>query len=193
MGEELFNQRLEEGFEKSRQHLFAAHALDRTEGQLAEFYINHGNQVNMHPAWLFNYSGKPWLTQKYVREIMDSFYGNDPYHGWEGDEDEGQMGAWFVMSALGLFQMDGGTTPEPVLDLSTPLFEKITLELDENYYPGGKFEIICRNYSPENIYIKSAFLNGKRLEKLQIRFSDITAGGKLEYETSPTPTSSGNQ
>lgn len=187
MGRDLFNQRLEEGFIKSEKYAFAAHALDRTEGQTAEFYINHGNEVNMHPAWLFNYSGKPWLTQKYVRRILDSFYGSEPYHGWEGDEDEGQMGGWFVLSALGLFQMDGGVTPDPVLDLTTPLFEKITINLDPAYYQGKKFEIICKNYNPGNLYIKSVYLNNKKLDQLRIKFSDITAGGQLIYETTDTP------
>lgn len=187
MGKDLFNNRLEEGFEKSEKYSFAAHALDRTEGQTAEFYINHGNEVNMQPAWLFNYSGKPWLTQKFVRKILDSFYGSDPYHGWEGDEDEGQMGGWFVMSALGLFQMDGGVMADPLLDLSTPLFEKMTIRLDPEYYPGKQFEIICRNYSPENIYIQSVYLNDKKLDRLQIRFSDITRGGKLVYSLTNQP------
>jgi predicted alpha-1,2-mannosidase len=184
MGKELFTERLREGFEKSRKYAFAAHALDRTEGQTAEFYINHGNEVNMHPAWLFNYVGKPWLTQQYVREILDSFYGSDPYHGWEGDEDEGQMGGWFVLGSLGMFQMDGGTSAESWVDLSTPLFEKITIELDPAYYPGKIFEIISKKTGNESRYIQSAKLNGMIVDPLRIRFDQITSGGTLVYETS---------
>ena len=182
MGAGLFNKRLEEGFEKSRPYSFAAHALDRTEGQTAEFYINHGNEVNMQAAWLFNYSGKPELTQKYVREIMDSYYGSDPYHGWEGDEDEGQMGAWYVMSAIGLFSMDGGTSADPVFDISPPLFDKITIRLDSKYYSGKTFTIETLNRTEKAIYIKSALLNGKKPDRMQVRWADIVNGGKLVLE-----------
>jgi len=183
MGPGLFNKRLEEGFEKSRIYNFAAHSLDRTEGQTAEFYVNHGNEVNMQAAWLFNYSGKPWLTQKYVNEILNAYYGSDPYHGWEGDEDEGQMGAWFVMSALGLFSMDGGTSTDPVFDLSTPLFDKITFRFDQKYYGGKTFTIETKNLSDRSIYIKSAVLNGRKLDQLQVRFADLIKGGVLVIET----------
>jgi len=189
MGSGLFNERLEEGFEKSRPYSFAAHALDRTEGRTAEFYVNHGNEVNMQAAWLFNYSGKPNLTQKYVREILDTYYGSDPYHGWEGDEDEGQMGAWFVMSAMGLFSMDGGTSSDPFFDLSTPLFEKITIRLDDHYFGGKTFIIETRNFSEKSICIESAELNGKKLDQLQIRWADVVKGGRLvlELATDPRP------
>jgi predicted alpha-1,2-mannosidase len=183
MGKDLFNKRLEEGFEKSRPYSFAAHALDRTEGKIAEFYVNHGNEVNMQAAWLFNYSGKPRLTQKYVREILNTFYGSDPYHGWEGDEDEGQMGAWFVMSAIGLFSMDGGTSPDPVFDICTPLFDKVVIQTDTKYFGGKTFTIETKNGSGTGIYIKSATLNGKKLDKLQLRFADIVKGGVLVIET----------
>ncbi|MBK6285267.1 MAG: glycoside hydrolase family 92 protein [Draconibacterium sp.] len=97
MGKELFSTRLEEGFERSVKHNFAAHAFDRHQDVAFEYYVNHGNEGNMQASFLFNYSGKPWLTQKYSRAILDKYYGNTPYHGWEGDEDEGQMGGWFVM------------------------------------------------------------------------------------------------
>jgi predicted alpha-1,2-mannosidase len=73
IGKDLFNERLETGFEKSKQHKYAAHALDRSGGRKSEYYVNHGNQINMQAAWLFNYSGKPWLTQKYSRSILDTY------------------------------------------------------------------------------------------------------------------------
>lgn len=187
MGKELFNSRLEEGFEKSKEHKYAAHALDRTGGRKSEYFINHGNQVNMQAAWLFNYSGKPWLTQKYTRDIMETYYGTTPYHGWEGDEDEGQMGAWFVMSAMGLFEMNGGGDKDPVLDLSSPIFDKITLQLDQNYYNGKNFIIETTNNSKENIYVQSALLNGKPLNSHKLRFKDIVNGGKLELVMGSQP------
>ncbi|UNY97836.1 GH92 family glycosyl hydrolase [Zhouia spongiae] len=179
IGKDLFNQRLEEGFKKSKEHKYAAHALDRTGGRKSEYYINHGNQVNMQAAWLFNYSGKPWLTQKYTRDIMETYYGSTPYHGWEGDEDEGQMGAWFVMSSMGLFEMNGGGDADPVLDISSPLFDKIVIKLDENYYPGNEFVIETLNNSKKNIYIQSATLNDRALRSCRIKYKDLVKGGKL--------------
>lgn len=181
MGKDLFNQRLEEGFQKSEKYLFAAHALDRVQSKVSEYYINQGNEVNMQAAWLFNYSGKPWLTQKYIRAILNSYYGHTPYHGWEGDEDEGQMGGWFVISSMGLFEMNGGSTDSSRVELSAPLFRKITITLDPTYYKGKEFVITAKNSSPDNIYIQSATLNGQPLDKCWIYYRDIVDGGKLEY------------
>lgn len=187
LGKDLFNSRLEEGFIKSEKHKFAAHVFDRTTGQSAEFYINQGNEVNMCTPFLFNYSGKPWLAQKWSRAILDSFYGSTPYHGWEGDEDEGQMGGWYVMSALGLFEMNGGVSLKPELELSSPLFNKITIRLDPGYYKGKTFTIEARNNSKENIYIQKAYLNGKELKQPRIPFVAIVSGGTLLLEMGDKP------
>ncbi len=187
LGPDLFNQRLEHGFEQSAQWKFAAHFFDRTTGGTAEYYINHGNQVNMQAAWLFNFSGKPWLTQKYTHGILENYYGSTPYHGWEGDEDEGQMGAWFVISSMGLFEMDGACAENPKMQLSSPLFDRITINLDQGYYPGGEFIIEAKNLNKENIYIQSATLNGEALNRSWVYFKEITAGGKLVYTLGPEP------
>ena len=187
IGKEKAVQRLTEGFEKSRIHNFAAHVFDRTMGQSAEYYINQGNEVNMHSAFIFNYLDKPWLCQQYTREILDLYYGDTPYHGWEGDEDEGQMGAWFVMSAIGLFEMNGGVTANPEFDITSSLFDKITIRLDNRYYPGKEFTIEVRNNSGKNCYIKTAFLNGKKLELPRIPFEAIRKGGSLVYEMTDKP------
>ncbi len=186
-GIDRFNERLEKGFEASVEHRFAAHAFDRYQPEPVEYYINMGNQVNMQAPFLFNYSGKPWLTQKYSRAVLDSYYGATPYHGWEGDEDEGQMGAWFVMSALGLFEMEGGCATEPMVNLTSPLFGKITVQLDPDYYPGKTFTIEARNNSKKNIFIQSATLNGQPLNNVRIPFREIVAGGKLVLEMGPEP------
>ncbi|MCB0632357.1 MAG: glycoside hydrolase family 92 protein, partial [Lewinella sp.] len=187
MGRDLFNQRLEEGFERSEEHQYAAYALESTGGRKSQYYVNHGNQVNMQAAWLFNYSGKPWLTQKYTRDILEAYYGNTPYHGWKGDEDEGQMGAWFVMASMGLFEMNGGGDPEPVLDISSPLFERITIKLDADFYPGKEFVIEAKHNSKKNIYIQSARLNGKPLPGVQMKFKDVVMGGTLELVMGDKP------
>jgi predicted alpha-1,2-mannosidase len=174
MGVDEFNNRLEEGFEKSRP-IFTSE------------FVNHSNQPNMQAPWLFNYSGKPWLTQYWVREVLDKYYGTGPVDGYPGDEDQGQMGAWYVMSAIGLFQMDGGASTEPVYELSGPLFEKVTIQLDQDYYEGNEFVIEAKNSSSENRYIQSATLNGKKLDKFWFKHSELIKGGTLVLEMGPEP------
>lgn len=182
LGRDTFNTRLENGFEKSRKNKFSAYAFDRYQPEALEFYVNHGNEINMQAAYLFNYSGKPWLAQKYSHEIMELYYGVTPYNGWEGDEDEGQMGAWFVNSAMGFFEMEGGCAPQPEVNLTSPLFDKITIHLDDDFYKGKTFVIETKNNSKKNVYIQNAYLN-----KPKINFADIVNGGRLIFELGPEP------
>lgn len=174
MGINEFNKRLNDGFELSKPNY------------VSEF-VNHSNQPNMQAAWMFNYSGKPWLTQKWVREILDNYYGTGPVNGFPGDEDQGQMGAWFVMSAIGLFQMDGGASVKPVYEIASPLFDKITIKLDDNYYSGNEFVIVAKNNSKSNKYIQSATLNGKPLNNFWFYHSELVNGGKLVLEMGSEP------
>lgn len=182
MGKDEFNNRLNEGFEKSVKYNFNA------EGDQYDLVpVNHGNQPNMQAAWLFNYSGKPWLTQKWTREIMNRYYGSTPYHGWLGDEDEGQMGAWYVMAAMGLFETDGGVAAKPFYEIGSPIFNKITIALDDKYYSGKTFVIEANNTSDTNRYIQSAKLDGKDLTKPWFYHADLVDGGTLTLEMGATP------
>ena len=174
VGKAEFNNRLNDGFELSRPNFVSE-------------YINHGNQPNMQAAWLFNYSGKPWLTQKWVREILDNYYGTGHLDGYPGDEDQGQMGSWYVMGAIGLFQMDGGASTSPVYEIASPLFEKVTIQLDDKYYGGKEFVIRAKNTSKTNKYIQSATLNGKALNKFWIYHYELVKGGELLLEMGPEP------
>ena len=185
---EEFNHRLEEGFKTSEPHNFNSEHLgiNSLDG-MGVLPINHGNQPNMQAAYLFNYSGKPWLTQKWASAIMDKYYGTTPEGGWMGDEDQGQMGAWFVMSAMGLFQMDGGTSIKPFYEIGSPKFKKITIHLDEKYYPGGTFVIEAKGASNENIYVQSAKLNGETLNKPWFYHEDLIKGGKLSLKMGKNP------
>src|SRR5699024_10516931 len=97
--------------------------------------------------------------------VMNLYYGTDPFYGWLGDEDEGQMGAWFVMSAMGLFEMRGGAAVKPVYEIGSPIFKKIIIHLNQKYYSGKKFVIVAKNVSKENKYIQSAMLDGTPLNK----------------------------
>ncbi len=187
LGKDTYISRLEEGFEKSLPHRFNSEHLNEN-GLIGVgiLPINHGNQPNMEAAYLFNYAGAPWLTQKWVREIMYGFYG-DSIDAWPGDEDQGQMGAWYVMSAMGLFEMDGGASINPIYEIGSPIFEKVTIQLDSNYYSGGTFVIEAKNVSRDNKYIQSAKLNGKKLNKPWFYHSELVAGGKLELKMGDKP------
>ncbi|MCP4311542.1 MAG: glycoside hydrolase family 92 protein, partial [Bacteroidetes bacterium] len=185
IGKEEFNLRLNDGFEKSVEANFNA-----TGNRMSEYLINHGNQPNMQAAYLFNYSGKPWLTQKWAREIMDRYYGSTPLHGWLGDEDEGQMGAWYVMSAMGLFQTDGGASVKPFYEIGSPIFKKVTINLDPDYYPGKTFVIEAKQVSDTNKYIQSAVLNGETLLKPWFYHDELVKGGKLILEMGEKPNKS---
>ncbi len=174
LGREEFNRRLEEGFEKARPRFVSR-------------YVNHGNQPNMQAAWLFNFSGKPWLTQYWVRRILDTYYGLGPVDGYPGDEDQGQMGAWYVMSAMGLFQMDGGCAVEPGYSLASPLFDRIAIRLDPEYFPGRELVIETVNNAPENCYVQSVRFNGKPITRPWIAAKDLLGGGRLVIELGPEP------
>jgi predicted alpha-1,2-mannosidase len=176
IGKDEFNNRLIEGFQKSRDEKYSSSK-----------YVNHGNQPNMQAAYLFNYSGMPWETQHYAREIMDVYYGSKPEDGYQGDEDEGQMSAWFVMSAMGLFEMDGGTSINPVYEIGSPLFDKTIIHLDKDYYSGNDFIIETINNSNQNRYIQSATLNGKPLNVPWLYHSVLVQGGVLQLIMGPKP------
>ena len=182
IGPEQFNRRLETGLIRSRPNRFNA-----TGDHYYMYPINHGNQPNMQSCYLFNYSGTPWLAQYWARQIMDVYYGLGPEDGYPGDEDQGQMGAWFVMAALGLFQMDGGCRVDPIYELGSPLFPRAVIHLDPRYYPGEKFVVETRNNSPKNVYIQSATLDGQPLDRPWFPASELFDGGQLVLEMGPQP------
>ena len=167
IGKDLFNKRLEEGFEKN--------------------LVDMGNQPNLQAPFLFNYSGKPWLTQKYSRYVLDKFYDSSPYRGWQGEEDEGQLSSLFVLMSLGLFEMNGGCATKPYYDLSSPLFDKAVIQLDKTYYGGKTFTIETINNSASNVYIQSVTLNGKPLTSPIIYHEDLIKGGKIVFTMGNKP------
>jgi len=188
VGVDLFNERLEMMFVEARKSVFGGgEEIDSFSG-LEKLY-NHGNQPCLHNAWLFNYSGKPWLTQKWTRTICEEFYGTEPLHGYGfgQDEDQGQLGAWYVMAGMGLFDVSGHAFAEPVFQLGSPLFDKITVKLDPNYYNGKELIIKTVNNSSQNIYIQSASFNGELLGKYWVRRDKLLQGGELLLEMGPEP------
>ncbi|HYH57224.1 MAG TPA: glycoside hydrolase domain-containing protein, partial [Anseongella sp.] len=182
IGKETFTERLEWGFEESNKWRF-----NGPNDQYWDYPVVQGNQQSMHFAFLFNWVGKPWLTQKWSRAIADRYYGHGIANAYLGDEDQGQMSAWFVMNALGLFQMDGGTHARPVYEIGSPLFEKAVINLGEKYGRGKTFSIEARNTSRKNIYVQKAVLNGKPLQSFWFNASELLKGGSLVLEMGPEP------
>lgn len=133
----------------------------------------HGNQPVQHTAYLYNYVGQPWKSQKQVRMVLDQLY-NATENGFPGDEDQGATSSWYVLSALGFYSVTPGTDQYVI---GSPLFEKVTITLED----GKKFVIEAKNNSKENVYIQSAKLNGKDYSHNWITYSDIVNGGKLEF------------
>lgn len=182
MGKDRFVERLNTAMEKSAIANFNA-AGDNFE----LFPVNHGNEPTMQVSYLFNWAKKPWLTQKWNRAIQEQYYGTTPYDGYLGDEDLGQMSSWFIMSVLGLFQMDGGTSVNPSYELGSPRYTKAVIKLNHKYNRGAEFVIEAKNASKNNKYIQSATLNGKPVEGFRILQADLLNGGKLMLNMGPEP------
>ncbi len=182
IGKERFVARLDSAMHRSQKVNFNA-----LGDNFSKYPINHGNQPNMQSCYLFNYAGAPWLTQKWAREIQDKYYGTGPRDAYPGDEDQGQMSAWYVMSTLGLFQMDGGAAIHPQYELGSPRFEKITIHLSDEYYGGNTFVIKAKNASRDNKYINAAKLNGKKWDSWKIPQKEIIKGGELILEMKDVP------
>lgn len=146
-------------------------------------YYNHANEPVHFVPYIYNRLGAPWLTQLHTRDICRSAYGVG-VEGLVGNEDVGQMSAWYVLSASGIHPSCPG---ESRLEITSPVFDEVEYSLDGRYHRGGKFRIVAHDNSPENIYIDHALLNGRPYEKCNIDFSEISAGGVLELFMSPTP------
>lgn len=146
-------------------------------------WFNQSNQPVMHAAYLFNDAGSPWLTQKWIRTIMDKSYGTGPA-GMVGNDDVGTMSAWYVFSAMGFYPVAPG---ELKYSLSSTVFDKVTIHLPDYLYGGKDFTIIAENNSPENMYIQSATLNGEPLNKPWIYHDDIKNGSTMILKMGPEP------
>ncbi len=183
IGKELFNKRLETMFEDAQRSMFGGGSEEIHSFSGVEKLYNHGNQPCLHDAWLFNYSGKPWLTQKWTRKICDEFYGIEPLHGYGigQDEDQGQLGAWYVMVSMGLFDVQGHTSSRPSFQFGSPLFEKIIIQLDPKYYKGDRLVIKTKNQSQNNPYIQSVTWNGKPIKNNWIYRDMMMEGGTLTF------------
>jgi predicted alpha-1,2-mannosidase len=182
IGKKKFIDRLEWGFTASEPWRY-----NGMNDQYWDYPVMQGNEQSMHFPFLFNWAGKPWSTQKWSRSVMERFYGYDVGNAYLGDEDQGQMSAWLVMNAIGLFQTDGGCSVNPVYEIGSPLFQKVEIDLGNRFGRGGKFTIIAHNSSRKNMYVQSAILNGKKLESCIFPAGELLKGGDLILEMGPEP------
>lgn len=139
----------------------------------------HGNEPSHHVIYMYNYAGRPDKAAPLLRKMLNEMYLDQP-DGLSGNEDVGQMSAWYILSSVGLYQVDpvGGR-----FVIGSPLFDKATVNVG-----GGKtFTVVAKNNSDKNIYVQSARLNGKTLKNSYVDFNDIRRGGTLELVMGPKP------
>ena len=139
----------------------------------------HGNEPSHHVIYMYNYAGRPDKAAPLLRKMLNEMYLDQP-DGLSGNEDVGQMSAWYILSSVGLYQVDpvGGR-----FVIGSPLFDKATVNLGA----GKTFTVVAKNNSDRNIYVQSARLNGKALKNSYIEFNDIRHGGTLELVMGPKP------
>ncbi|MDP4209259.1 MAG: GH92 family glycosyl hydrolase [Bacteroidota bacterium] len=139
----------------------------------------HGNEPSHHVVYLYDYAGQPWKSQYYAAKVMNDLYNNSS-SGYAGNEDCGQMSAWYVFSAMGFYPVNPASG---VYAIGSPALGKTVIQLSN----GKTFTIIAKNASSENIYIQSAKLNGINFNRTYLTYSDITHGGVIEFEMGNTP------
>jgi predicted alpha-1,2-mannosidase len=173
----------DEPFCEKLDQLFTVESV-RSEGASADIsgligQYAHGNEPGHHTTYLYAFAGQQWKTARLVRKILTTLYTDQP-DGLSGNEDCGQMSAWYVFSALGLYPVNPAAG---VYVFGSPVIKEAKIAL-----PGGKsFTIVARQNSPENVYIQSAELNGKPFSKSYITHPEILAGGQLTFVMGPEP------
>nr|WP_315181932.1 GH92 family glycosyl hydrolase [uncultured Flavobacterium sp.] len=173
---EVFAKRLEQLFTESSE-ITGSNVSADISGLIGQYA--HGNEPSHHIAYMFNRAGKPWRTQYWVRHILDTQYNTTP-NGLSGNEDCGQMSAWYVFSSMGLYPMNPASGE---YEIGSPIFEKATINLQ-----GGKtFVIEAENVSDKNFYIQSATLNGVPFNKTAITHQQIVQGGILHFVMGSEP------
>ncbi|MFC4478629.1 GH92 family glycosyl hydrolase [Flavobacterium chungangensis] len=175
-GNDIFTKRLEQLFTESSE-ITGNNVSADISGLIGQYA--HGNEPSHHIAYMFNHAGQPWRTQYWVRHILDTQY-NTSANGLSGNEDCGQMSAWYVFSSMGLYPMNPASGE---YEIGSPIFEKSTLNL-----PDGKtFVIEAENVSNKNFYIQSVTLNGKAFNKTAISHQEMLKGGVLHFVMGAQP------
>jgi predicted alpha-1,2-mannosidase len=173
-GRDAFVAKLDKCFEESKTNRF----ID------VHGYVDYSNQPSCSMANLFSYAGAPWKSQYWLRQVKElTFGGTTPQSGYNGDEDEGQMGALGVLMAIGLFNVQGCVGTEPQVEITSPLFDRIVLHTSDK-----TFEVSVRRQDPaKDIYIQSVKLNGKAWNSFRFSVSALLKGGHMEIQLGPVP------
>ena len=177
-GEKEFTRKLDELFKMHLPEKYYKDNEDITAECLLGGYV-HGNEPSHHIPYLYAWTSQPWKTQYWVREVMNKMYHND-IRGLRGNDDCGQMSAWYIFSAMGFYPVCPGTNQYV---LGAPYLPSVKLTLPN----GNKFQIIAKGVSDKNRYVKSVKLNGKSYSKMYITHEDILKGGVLEFKMGSTP------
>ncbi len=156
------------------------------EDMMWNSYYNHANEPVHLVPFIFNRLDTPWNTQKWTRYICRNAYRNK-VEGLVGNEDAGQMSAWYILASCGIHPACPGETR---LEITSPVFSKVTFRLDPDYAAGESFSVVAHDNSAENVYIQRALLNGEEYDKCWIDYGDIAAGGTLELFMGPAPNKS---
>jgi predicted alpha-1,2-mannosidase len=174
-GKENFSDKLDAMF--SAKSITTGRDQSDISGMIGQYA--HGNEPSHHMAYLYDYAGKPWKTQELVHRICKELYLNDR-DGLCGNEDCGQMSAWYVMSAMGIYDVTPGSD---IYAIGTPLFSRTTLHLEN----GKTFTVNAKGLNDKNFYIQNAKLNGQFYSKCYLRHSDILKGGEITFFMGPLP------
>lgn len=175
-GEQDFTQKLDTLFEQSSA-VNSETAPPDVSGMIGQYA--HGNEPSHHIAYLYDYVGKPWKTQAVVRKICDKLY-SDSSNGLCGNDDCGQMSAWYIFSAMGFYPVNSA---EGIYVIGSPMLNKVSIDIGHNKH----FTVIANNVSKENKYIQSAELNGKPLNLTYITQKEIINGGSLIFNMGNKP------
>ncbi len=164
-----------------------SHAVE-THPEYRRIPINYGNQPSMQTAYIFNHLDRPDLTQYWSRKVLDAaFSALTPELGYNGDEDQGLMGSLSVLMKMGLFQMNAGTEENPTYEIGSPIFEKITLQLNPDYYSGDEVVIEAKGNGDGRYFIKDVFWKEEALNGFGIKHNELIKGGKLVLEMAESP------
>jgi len=177
-GKQRFRERLDSLFTMDLPDKYFEHTEDITRDGIMGNYV-HGNEPSHHVPYLYNYSDRPWMTGKRVRDVLDIMYKPKP-DGLSGNDDCGQMSAWYIFSAMGFYPMNPGSDG---YELGSPIVDRAEIPL-----PDGKtFTVIAKGQGPKNVYVMSVKLNGVQLNNRILRHDDIMNGGTLEFSLSAKP------
>ena len=173
-----FGEHLDSLFTMELPDKYFEHTEDITRDGIMGNYV-HGNEPSHHVAYLYNYTDRPWMTGKRVRDVMDVMYKPQP-DGLSGNDDCGQMSAWYIFSALGFYPMEPGGA---AYELGAPIVDRAEISL-----PNGKiFTVTAKGQGQKNVYVQEVRLNGRVMDERILWHDDLMAGATLEFQMGPAP------